>query len=101
MSHLSICEASSPNGHSEPSETIVAIIRSQPVKMIDVSLLREPLFTSMGSRSEAQAEVAGMDQFELKMDLDFKRAVYSLVERCAVSGYVGEGASYIDLSIDC
>ena len=50
---------------------------------------------------EAQAEVAGMDQFELKMDLDFKRAVYSLVERCAVSGYVGEGASYIDLSIDC
>ena len=29
---------------------------------------------------EANAEVAGMDQFDLRMDYDFKRAVIYLIE---------------------
>jgi hypothetical protein len=36
--------------------------------------------------SRVYAEVAGMDQFELKSDYDFKKAVRKVVERyCSVS----------------
>tara|TARA_B100001027_G_scaffold108077_1_gene74471 strand:+ start:374 stop:595 length:222 start_codon:yes stop_codon:yes gene_type:complete len=36
--------------------------------------------------SNANAEVAGMNFFELRMDFDFKRAVISIVEDCKVIG---------------
>lgn len=34
------------------------------------------------------ADVAGMDYYDLKSDYDFKKAVKRIVEDCSVSGYV-------------
>ena len=34
----------------------------------------------------ANADVAGMDYFDLRTDYDFKKAVKYIVERCDVSG---------------
>ena len=45
---------------------------------INVQLFKDDIITS------ANAEVAGMDWFELKRDFDFKRAVKSIVRRCSV-----------------
>lgn len=42
----------------------------------------------------AQAEVAGMDYFDLRTDYDFKKAVRHVVEDCDVSGYVDGGYLY-------
>ena len=44
--------------------------------------------------SEAKAEVAGMDSWDLQMDFDFKQAVEYIVESCDVSGYVDDGYLY-------
>ena len=45
---------------------------------INVQLFKDDIITS------ANAEVAGMDWFELKRDFDFRRAVKSIVRRCSV-----------------
>ena len=36
----------------------------------------------------ANAEVAGMDNRDLRRDRDFKKAVQYIVENCGVTGYV-------------
>ena len=48
---------------------------------MNVQLFKDDIITS------ANAEVAGMDYFDLKFDWDFKRAVkYVIVEDCYVDG---------------
>ena len=53
---------------------------------------------------QAQAEVGGMDQFDLRMDYDFKRAVTyiaeDIIEDCDVTGHVSDDYLY-DGEIDC
>ena len=59
---------------------------------------------------EAQAEVAGMDSYDLRTDYDFKKAVEyiaediaeDIVEDCTVSGWLDVQAEYAsNLSISC
>lgn len=49
---------------------------------------------------EANAEVAGMDAYDLKYDYDFKKGVQAVVEDCDVSGEV-DSYGDVDASIDC
>jgi hypothetical protein len=35
---------------------------------------------------QVQAEVDGMDSFELRRDFDFKRAVENIIEDCSIDG---------------
>ena len=48
----------------------------------------------------AQADVAGMDYYDLKSDYDFKKAVRSIVEDCEGTGYV-DGDYLYSLDIEC
>ncbi|MHC8441339.1 MAG: hypothetical protein ACYYK0_03990 [Candidatus Eutrophobiaceae bacterium] len=41
---------------------------------------------SFGLIADAEAEVAGMDRYDLKYDYDFKKAVEDIIESCAVDG---------------
>lgn len=45
-----------------------------------------------------QAEVAGMDYYDLKGDYDFKKAVRRIVENCSVDGYVDDATVYSSIS---
>jgi len=48
----------------------------------------------------AQADVAGMDYYDLRTDYDFKKAVKSIVEDCEGRGYV-DGDYLYSLEIEC
>ena len=50
--------------------------------------------------NEVSADVAGMDQFDLRRDRDFKKAVGYIVEDCEVRGYVDDGYLH-STSISC
>ena len=49
---------------------------------------------------KANAEVAGMDSYDLRYDYDFKHAVKSIVEDCDITGYVDDEYLY-DTDISC
>ena len=49
---------------------------------------------------EANAEVAGMDAYDLKYDYDFKKGVEAVVEDCDVSGDV-DSYGDVEADIDC
>jgi hypothetical protein len=56
--------------------TIIAV----GIITLNIQLFKDDIITS------ANAEVAGMDYFDLKLDWDFKRAVKSIVQNCYVDG---------------
>jgi hypothetical protein len=47
---------------------------------------------------EAQAEVAGMDSYDLQYDYDFKDAVETIIEECTFSGTVQNDWVYVNTS---
>lgn len=49
--------------------------------------------------TEARAEVAGMDSYDLRTDYDFKKAVERIVEDCHIYGEAEDGD--IDAYISC
>ena len=47
---------------------------------------------------EAEAEVAGMDSYDLQYDYDFKDAVETIIEECTFSGTVQNDWVYVNTS---
>ena len=47
---------------------------------------------------EAEAEVAGMDSYDLRYDYDFKDAVETIIEECSFSGTVQNDWVYVNTS---
>ena len=60
------------------------ILRDSDIKLID----------------KVNAEVAGMNYYDLRRDRDFKKAVRYIVENCSVSGHVS-GDYLHNTSISC
>ena len=47
---------------------------------------------------EAEAEVAGMDSYDLRYDYDFKDAVETIIEECTFSGTVQNDWVFVNTS---